>query len=439
DTGGVIASPEGAKQSFSWLRVRQLASPKPEIDSAKTESALVEIPNLAGFSNSIVAGNGDLVLSGQNTEAEYLSPMIYSTLPIRIMVPSWKAATLGTSSLTADISATAIANEFKKDCVSENYYYASKKDFKAGKSLKWKVILKRLGASSDTIRLQEFSLDYRPGIITLVKPDGKEIIKAGANYGISWSAWEYEPSYKMKLEYSLDAGKTYNLIVKETENDGHYLWAVPNKLSDAAIVKISDALEPTVYDVSNATFSIAKDGISAVDSGMDLERVLLSAKAAARITAANEPAVSLRGEAEAIFLDSLLKAGKGKGTQLYDVLVKLGDNTIADPEKDKGSYKEGDIVAIVPAGHNWSETERKSFLIAQLYLTDKQVQELMQPKEITSGTDKDGKPIMQMQRIRAKGIDLKRFGLAPGMKGRETKINQIKQAIKNKTLLPIEE
>ena len=464
----VDGEPKGDKTYYEWVRVRQLAAIKPQVDIAKTEGALVEVPNLGSFDGVTVAGNGDLILDAASSEGEYLSPVIYSTLPVRIMVPSWEAVTPDTSSLAADISATGLANEFKKDCTSENYYYASKKDFKEGKSLKWRARLERQNISAASSRLQEFSLDYRPGAITLVNPDGRENIKAGANYEIGWSAWEYEPSYEMKLEYSLDAGDTYNLIVKETDNDGHYLWMVPNKLADKAMVKISDSLNAEVYDVSNATFSITEEGeeteatsenVAAATAEIEKAKAeeaqrlkaAQEAKEAAELAAARlkaEEEAKTATEAETLDIDlerntvdfnKLLKVGPGKGKELYDVMIKLGSNTTGDTEKDKGAYREGDIVAIVAAGHKWSETELKSSLIVQLYLTQNQVGQLLQPKEISEGADKDGKPINKMVRIRARGIDLAQFGLKPDMKNREVKLEQIKKAIKNKTLLPEEQ
>ena len=36
-----------------------------------------------------------------------------------------------------------------------------------------------------------------------------------------------------------------------------------------------------------------------------------------------------------------------------------------------------DIVLIKPAGHNWSATEKRSFLIIQAYLTEEEVQAIL--------------------------------------------------------------
>ena len=90
------------------------------------------------------------------------------------------------------------------------------------------------------------------------------------------------------------------------------------------------------------------------------------------------------------------------GAMLYEILVKLGDNYHSNPSEDaSGSYKHGDVVVILPVGHNWSDTERSSFLIMEMYLTKDEVTELL-------SSEKSGEVTI---RRRAKGIDLGKMKL----------------------------
>ncbi|MDD4954096.1 MAG: DUF2341 domain-containing protein [Candidatus Omnitrophica bacterium] len=376
-------------KDLSWARARQPADPVPQIDITKTGLAPALAVNLAEFSGVTVAGNGDLVLDARHSEGEYLSPVVYTAFPVRIGVPKWKAAIPDTSSAAVDISATGVAEEFKKDCASEKYYYASRKDFKEGKSLRWKVRLGRKSISSSTSRLQEFSLDYLPGAITLIKPDGREKIKVGSDYGISWSAWEYEPSYKMKLEYSIDGGKTYQVIMPALNNTGTYSWRVPNAISAKALVKVSDALDPKVFDVSGGVFAIS-EGPSEAETGLETSETGIAEEGSAEETAQT----TQKDEEET--------KKTRTGVKPYEVLIKRGNS---------GSYEEGDIIMIKPAGFLWGASEKNNFYIIPAHLTDTQAEEFMKPQEAAGRKDKDGQFVRDIIRQRKYKVNLHKKGV----------------------------
>ena len=61
----------------------------------------------------------------------------------------------------------------------------------------------------------------------------------------------------VKLEYSTDGGSTYpNVIIATTPNTGSYAWTVPDSITTAARVKVSDAGNANALDTSNANFKI---------------------------------------------------------------------------------------------------------------------------------------------------------------------------------------
>jgi hypothetical protein len=199
-------------------------------------------------------------------------------------------------------------------------------------------------------------MDFRPGTITVISPDGGERLVPGDAYEITWSALEYEPTYPMTLTYSLDGGKTYSPILNAVNNIGKYIWRAPKTDSAKAMIRVSDGFNPAVYDASNAYFTIGKDSSVASLPQNDNEGEAISE-------------IETEGE-----------IGKN-ALKPYELLVKLGDNVLeGNPEEDKrGSYKQGDIVVVRPAGYNWSEAERRNFLVVQADLTEEEARELSQP------------------------------------------------------------
>jgi hypothetical protein len=74
--------------------------------------------------------------------------------------------------------------------------------------------------------------------------------------------------------------------------------------------------------------------------------------------------------------------------QVYDVAVMVRNQGGGGGADDaKTNLKKGDVLAIQKQGHNWSNTEKISYLILQMELTQEQKQKLMQPK--TKDLDKE--------------------------------------------------
>ena len=66
--------------------------------------------------------------------------------------------------------------------------------------------------------------------------------------------------------------------------------------------------------------------------------------------------------------------------QIYEALTQMKDEKNSDPVEDaKSSMKSGDVLAIFPEGHLWSETERISHLILKLKLKQEDADKLVQP------------------------------------------------------------
>ena len=109
--------------------------------------------------------------------------------------------------------------------------------------------------------------------VTVVAPNGGENWTVGSTRQIVWNAQAVQ---NVKLEYSTNNGASWNYIAtvpalsnkltnnnaetssKSTEGTlGTYNWVIPNTPSNQCLVKVSDASNPAVFDVSDNVFTIS--------------------------------------------------------------------------------------------------------------------------------------------------------------------------------------
>ncbi len=75
----------------------------------------------------------------------------------------------------------------------------------------------------------------------------------------------------------------------------------------------------------------------------------------------------------------------------YEVLVAIRNQYNPDPKEDKRvSMKKGYVLGVYNDGHKWSETEKRSYLILKMNLTEKQKNDLVQPIKEKKNSDKKG-------------------------------------------------
>lgn len=77
----------------------------------------------------------------------------------------------------------------------------------------------------------------------------------------------------------------------------------------------------------------------------------------------------------------ILKGKWGGGeTKVYQVLVSVYDDKNSDPIEDKkSSMKKGYVIGVYDENHDWSETEKVSYLILKMSLNEKEVEKIIQP------------------------------------------------------------
>lgn len=98
--------------------------------------------------------------------------------------------------------------------------------------------------------------------ITVLRPNGGEAYTIGQAYPIYWD-WTGTFA-NAKIEYSTDAGATWQVIANTTPNDGSYLWTIPNAPTDACAIRVSNTTDASCQDVSDDDFTILATGLEIV-------------------------------------------------------------------------------------------------------------------------------------------------------------------------------
>ncbi len=98
-----------------------------------------------------------------------------------------------------------------------------------------------------------------PGL-TIVAPNGGELWNGGTEQTIRWAT--IGNITQVDLEYSLDAGNSWSSIVSDTVNTGTHVWHVPNQTSTIALIRIFNADDTGVFDISDNTFTTVRTALA---------------------------------------------------------------------------------------------------------------------------------------------------------------------------------
>ena len=91
---------------------------------------------------------------------------------------------------------------------------------------------------------------------TLTAPNGGEQWVVNSNQNITWT-WAGTVS-QVEIAYSTNGGATYPNIIAAADNTGTYAWTVPDTITTAFKVEISDLADATAYGVSAANAQIIR-------------------------------------------------------------------------------------------------------------------------------------------------------------------------------------
>jgi hypothetical protein len=108
--------------------------------------------------------------------------------------------------------------------------------------------------------LEDVTPAFVVGNLQVVYPNGGEFFFSGENRNIQWRSWNVR---QVRIEYSTDAGGTWNLI-KAPEPSliagelNSYVWTVPSIASNQYRVRVSEYnYETDIFDISNANFTVS--------------------------------------------------------------------------------------------------------------------------------------------------------------------------------------
>jgi len=101
--------------------------------------------------------------------------------------------------------------------------------------------------------------------ITLLSPAGGEVWLNGTNHELIWISSNIG---FVKIELSIDNGLNWDIIQNSIPNNGTYSWVVNSPVpSEECLIKISDAENNTLYDISDSVFTIRYISILSPNGG----------------------------------------------------------------------------------------------------------------------------------------------------------------------------
>ena len=116
-------------------------------------------------------------------------------------------------------------------------------------------------------------LEVSPYELELSYPNGGEFVNSGETTNITWKK---TPVVEVKIEYSTNNGTSWEKIIDKTPaNSESYNWSVPIEISSKCLVRISDASNSSVFDVSDSVFEIGTSNTKGGPYVSDNNTVLL--------------------------------------------------------------------------------------------------------------------------------------------------------------------
>ncbi|MCB1060114.1 MAG: T9SS type A sorting domain-containing protein [Calditrichaeota bacterium] len=104
--------------------------------------------------------------------------------------------------------------------------------------------------------MSETDFVVRAPVMTLLTPDGGEVLRVGEPYEVTWSAAEYPGGFRVLLNRSYPDG-SWELVSPGTENDGSFEWTPNGQSTMNARLRLATTLDPVgTYMESSADFTI---------------------------------------------------------------------------------------------------------------------------------------------------------------------------------------
>jgi endoglucanase len=90
--------------------------------------------------------------------------------------------------------------------------------------------------------------------ITVTSPNGDELWEVRSTQNITWTSQDVN---NVKIEYSVNNGANWETAASQLGAEiGNFEWTVPDSVSQECLIKVSDNLDTSISDVSDAVFEI---------------------------------------------------------------------------------------------------------------------------------------------------------------------------------------
>ena len=104
-----------------------------------------------------------------------------------------------------------------------------------------------------------FSIPFRVSWLKVLDPDGGEALPGGSTYTIGWVDFRSDGNFpgNYVLDYSSDNGQNWTPVDSNSVSSTcSYDWVLPSTNSDHCLIRVVDAKDPNVSDISDGTFTI---------------------------------------------------------------------------------------------------------------------------------------------------------------------------------------
>lgn len=115
----------------------------------------------------------------------------------------------------------------------------------------------RVSDASQSCKTDQSDANFtiNPDTPELLYPNGGEVLLSSCDVTITWNTSTFYSN--VRLDYSIDNGVTWNVIVTSTPNDGSHSWTnVPSGPQANCLIRASNTSNLSLNDVSDAVFSI---------------------------------------------------------------------------------------------------------------------------------------------------------------------------------------
>lgn len=255
-TSGYFAIYYSTNNGQSWNYISSSSSSSytwnPVIDIPSSSNCLIKVQD---YNNASIKDSSDAILTLQkNNDIIVLSPNGGE---------SWEVGTTKTITWVSEPTTNqyrvyySINNGNSWNTISSSTYSTS---------LNWTV--PNNPNTTSLVKVQDYSNNCIQDIsnatftiappqpyITIIYPNSNVTTYANNSITLQWIS-AYISSSFVKIEFTSDNGLTWQTVAEPTENDGSYVWTLPNINSLQCKFRISEYNNPAVFDISDVAFKI---------------------------------------------------------------------------------------------------------------------------------------------------------------------------------------